>query len=132
MTCYPLNQGRYVIGDPAIFVKKNKEGDRWITMLWNTFYLDMNQFQQLTIDGITCYITRTAEGDYYYQGIGTDTGTLMIIQIDQLHDDRFHVNPDQQGIKFIEVDYEMTVCVDRFNLYFSNGLTIITNSDDMI
>lgn len=132
MTCYPLNQGRYVIGDPAIFVKKNKEGDRWITMLWDTFYLDMNQFQQLTIDGITCYITRTAEGDYYYQGIGTDTGTLMIIQIDQLHDDRFHVNPDQQGIKFIEVDYEMTVCVDRFNLYFSNGLTIITNSDDMI
>ena len=132
MTCYPLNQGRYVIGDPAIFVKKNKEGDRWITMLWNTFYLDMNQFQQLTIDGITCYITRTAEGDYYYQGIGTDTGTLMIIHIDQLHDDRFHVNPDQQGVKFIDVDYEMTVCVDRFNLYFSNGLTIITNSDDMI
>lgn len=132
MTCYPLNQGRYVIGDPAIFVKKNKEGDRWITMLWDTFYLDMNQFQQLTIDGITCYITRTAEGDYYYQGIGTDTGTLMIIQIDQLHDDRFHVNPDQQGIKFIDVDHEMTVCVDRFNLYFSNGLTIITNSDDMI
>ncbi len=132
MTCYTLNPGTYAIGDPAIFVKKTKEGDAWLTLLWATFYKDMNAFQHLDLSGITFYITRTAEGDYYYRGIGTDTGTLMIIKIDDFDDERFHFAKEQQGVKYFNTEVDVSVCVDRFNLHFSNGIDVITNSDDMI
>ncbi|RJX25856.1 MAG: hypothetical protein C4537_03855 [Acholeplasma sp.] len=132
MTCYSLNPGTYAIGDPAMFVKKTKEGDLWLKVLWDTFYRDMNRFQQLQIDGISFYITRTAEGDYYYQGIGTDTGTLMVIRINDVLDERFRFSNEQHGVKYFDCDHEVTVCVDRFNLHFSNDIHVITNSDDMI
>ena len=132
MTCYSLSPGTYAIGDPAMFVKKTKEGDLWLKVLWDTFYRDMNRFQQLDIDGISFYITRTAEGDYYYQGIGTDTGTLMVIRINELTDERFRFSKESHGVKYFDCEHEVTVCVDRFNLHFSNDIHVITNSDDMI
>lgn len=131
MTCYTLNPGKYAIGDPAIFVRKTKDGDAWLKRLWDTFYKDINQFQHLELDGVTFYITRTAEGDYYYQGIGTDTGTLMVIKMDEFQDERFHFSQGQHGVKYFQTDHEISVCVDRFNLHFSNGIHVITNSDDM-
>ncbi len=132
MTCYTLNPGTYAIGDPAIFVKKTKEGDAWLTLLWATFYKDMNSFQHLDLNGVSFYITRTAEGDYYYRGIGTDTGTLMVIKIDGFNDERFRFTKEQHGVKYFDTEVDVSVCVDRFNLHFSNGIDVITNSDDMI
>ncbi len=124
---YELSQGHYFIGDPAIFIRKNPEGDLFVQKLWDLFYLDMNKFQHLLIDGVSFYITRTAEGDGYFDGIGTDTGTIMIIRIDDLADDqRFHHEFPTRGCKILEVKDRDLVSVESFNIHFESGLSIRT------
>jgi hypothetical protein len=125
---YELKKGTYFIGDPAIFIRKNQNGEQFVKKLWDLFYLDMNLFQHLEIDGIEFYITRTAEGDGYFDGIGTDTGTIMIIRIDDLsQDERFHHQYPSRGCKLIEVIDKDGVMVESFNIYFDNGLSIRTH-----
>jgi hypothetical protein len=124
---YELKKGSYFIGDPAIFIRKNPEGDRFVQKLWDLFYLDMNQFQHFILDGVELYITRTAEGDGYFDGIGTDTGTIMIIRIDDLKNDtRFHSEFPTRGCKMLEVKDRDLVSVESFNIHFESGLYIQT------
>lgn len=131
MTTYMLKKGTYLVGDPAIIFKKNEEGTLLIRKLWEIFYKDMQAFQHLTLDGVELYITRTAEGDGYYQSVGTDSGTIMIICADDYEqDDRLNVTKDRRGMLTLNIADGETVSMERFNLYFSNGVTIITNSDD--
>ncbi len=124
---YELKKGTYFIGDPAIFIRKNLEGDRFVTQLWEVFYQDMNHFHHLVLEGVELYITRTAEGDGYFDGIGTDTGTIMIIRIDELNQDhRFMNHFPERGCHLLEVKEKDGIRVESFNLYFDSGLSIRT------
>ncbi|MDO9629419.1 MAG: hypothetical protein Q7I99_05900 [Acholeplasmataceae bacterium] len=125
---YLLSPGSYFIGDPAILIKKTPEGDRFISTLWDLFYRDMNLFQKLTIDNITVYITRTAEGDGMFNDIGTDTGTISIIKLNDIkNDSRFRANDILKGCHYLEITSEEKVTVTDFNMYFDNGYQVITN-----
>ena len=81
---YQLKKGRYFVGDPGYLIKKTPAGDKFIEKLWDSFYSDMNSFHKLVIDHITIYVTRTAEGDGFFDGIATDTGAIAIIDINQV------------------------------------------------
>lgn len=130
MTSYKLKAGTYLVGDPALIFKKDEAGTKLTQELWNIFYQDANQFQYLTLDSITFYITRTAEGDGYYQGVGTDTGTIMIIHVEEhIHDQRLNLILHRRGMLTLELPEDGFVEVDHFNIYFSNGQNIRTNSD---
>jgi len=130
---YILPKGTYFIGDPAMIFKKTKEGDELIQALWKEFYKDMNSFQCLVMDHIVIYLTRTAEGDGFYGTVGTDTGTIGIIEINQLKDDmRFKFDERLRGCHYLEVLDKEKVWVDAFNIYFESGYQIITNSDTII
>jgi len=130
MTSYKLKAGTYLVGDPALIFKKDEAGTKLTQELWNIFYQDANQFQHLTLDGITIYITRTAEGDGYYQGVGTDTGTIMIIDVEEhMHDQRLNLTLHRRGMLTLELPEDGFVEVDHFNICFSNGQKIRTNSD---
>ncbi|MDX9691009.1 MAG: hypothetical protein RBT45_01050 [Acholeplasmataceae bacterium] len=126
-TTYTLTKGTYFFGDPAILIKKTVEGDQFITRLWDLFYIDHNQFQHLTIDSISFYMTRTKGGDGRFNGVGTDTGTFIIIDISQIENDpRFIINKNVDFVKYITVEHEEKVTVDNFDIYFESGLTVIT------
>ncbi|MBU1142242.1 MAG: hypothetical protein KKH92_01200 [Firmicutes bacterium] len=125
---YKLSAGTYFIGDPAMMIKKTKEGDQFITTLWDLFYKDMNQFQKLVIDGVTLFITRTAEGDGLFGDVGTDTGTICIMRLEDItKDDRFNANAILRGCHYINVDQEDQVTVANFNIRFDSGYQVITN-----
>jgi hypothetical protein len=124
---YLLPRGTYVIGDPAILIKKTPEGDALITRLWDIFYEDHNQFHEIKIDNITLYLTRTKGGDGRFNGIGTDTGTIMIInQLYIEEDTRFRDDLNIQFIKVMTFEHDEKVTVDHFDIYFESGFTIIT------
>lgn len=126
-TTYELRPGTYVIGDPAVIVRKNDRGTAWTEKLWETFYLDMNRFHRLTIDGVTFMITRTAEGDGYFDGVGTDTGTIMILRTeDVMGDDRFQPSFPKHGCRYLSVTENDHVTVMDFNIFFESGLSIRT------
>jgi hypothetical protein len=127
---YLLTKGTYFIGDPAIMIKKTDEGDKFITTLWDLFYKDMNKFQKLTIDNVTIIITRTAEGDGLYGDVGTDTGTICILRLEDIQNDvRFNANTTLHGCHYLNVVSEEAVTVKDFNIYFDSGYQVITNSD---
>ena len=127
---YKLSAGTYFIGDPAMIIKKTIEGDQFITTLWDLFYKDMNQFQKQVIDGVTLLITRTAEGDGLFGDVGTDTGTICIIRLeDIIADQRFNANAILKGCHYLNVVQEDQVTVTNFNITFDSGYQVITNFD---
>jgi len=124
---FPLKPGLYAIGDPAMLIKKNAAGNVFITTLWNTFYKKPNEFQEMIINGISLYMTRTLGGDGIFSGIGTDTGTIMIICIDDIqNDERFKFNLQQTFVKYMLVKEDEWVTVENFHIYFKNGFSIHT------
>ncbi|TNF08147.1 MAG: hypothetical protein EP317_03630 [Bacillota bacterium] len=124
---YVLPKGTYVVGDPAILIKKSPEGNDFIEALWAIFYEDHNQFHEINLDGVKLYITRTKGGDGRFNGIGTDTGTIMIMNTLFLEDDsRFRDDLTVNFIKVLTFDKEETVTVDHFDIYFESGFTVIT------
>jgi hypothetical protein len=128
-----LPKGTYFIGDPAMIFKKTKAGDDLIQALWKEFYKDMNSFQRLVMDNVVIYLTRTAEGDGFYGTVGTDTGTIGMIELNQIkHDERFKSEERLRGCYYIEVTDTEKVWVDAFNIYFQSGYSIITNSDTIV
>lgn len=130
MTSYHLKQGTYLVGDPALIVKKDEEGTHLIQHIWALFYQDSNAFQHLNLEGVSFYLTRTAEGDGYYQGVGTDTGTIMIIHVeDHMHDQRLNLTRHRRGMLTLELPENSWVSVNHFNLRFSSGHYIRTHSD---
>jgi hypothetical protein len=125
---YNLKIGDYILCDPAIIVKKSKDGDIWIKKLWELFYKDMNHFHDIYLDSIHLYITRTAEGDGFFKEVGTDTGTLAIFEIETiLNDDRFHDPYDRKGAKVFHAEEGFYVEVKGFNIYLSDGYEVITS-----
>ena len=127
---YILSKGTYFIGDPAMIIKKTIEGDQFIKILWDLFYKDMNSFQNITIDSVSLFITRTSEGDGLFKDVGTDTGTICIIKLEDIkNDSRFNANAILNGCHYLEVLTEDRVTVSNFNIKFDSGYEVITNFD---
>ena len=125
---YILYEGLYYIGDPANIINNNKVGNEFLSKLWDFFYQDSDRFQHLILDGIEFYITRTLGGDGRFGDIGTDTGTIIIVDTQQLIKDfRFQVNFEQEGVHFLEVKEQEKVTCEKFSLYFESGYQIITS-----
>lgn len=125
---YFVKKGQYFIGDPAIVVRKNNEGDAFIQKLWDEFYKNPHEFREIELDGIFFYMTRTEGGDGRYSGIGTDTGTFWIIEISQLKDDlRFHIDLNPSFAKIMDLNEGEEIKVCHFNIYFENGFEVITS-----
>ncbi len=120
-TTYKLKKGSYFIGDPATIVIKNDDGEEFLKKLWDTFYKDHNAFQKLKIKGAKFLITRTEGGDGIFNGIGTDTGVIMIADIDELKDKRlFKDLNDLRNVKILSYDHDTSVSVKNFNIYFED------------
>jgi hypothetical protein len=72
-------------------------------------------------------MTRTLGGDGRFGDIGTDTGTIIIVDTQQLTKDfRFQVNFEQEFVHFLEVKDQEKVTCKQFSLYFESGYQIIT------
>ncbi|MFA6801438.1 MAG: hypothetical protein WCR19_04965 [Acholeplasmataceae bacterium] len=126
-TTYKLNKGTYFIGDPAVVVIKNDDGEAFLQLLWETFYENPNEFQYLNIKGSKFYVTRTEGGDGIFNDIGTDTGIIMIVNIKELKNHKiFKKELPTLRTKIITYDHDSFVCVNDFNIYFE-GFEIITN-----
>jgi len=123
-----LSKGRYYIGDPARIIKKNKEGDQLINQLWDVFYQDFNQFQQIKVDGLIFYMFRTEGGDGIFDGVTTDTGVLMIMNLDQIKDHvAFKQDLTIDGFKVIDIYSDTWAIVESFNLEIKGYLKIETH-----
>jgi hypothetical protein len=128
---YELKKGIYYIGDPGLIIKKSIEGTKLSEKLYEIFYQNMNLFQEVKIDQHQFYLTRTYEGDGYYDGVGTDTGLIVIVLIEPLkNDERFSIRLTQSGVKFLDVKEKDIVTVENFNIYFQSGLKVITNNQE--
>lgn len=124
---YKLKPGHYVICDPAYIIRKNKTGDQFNKKVITAFFKDMNKFHHLVIDGIECYMFRSLGGDGIFNGLGTDTGTFIIIETKQLNnDERFRQDYSNGHIITFETNEFITANVQNFNLFLSNGITVHT------
>ena len=122
-----LTKGRYYVGDPALIISKTKQGSMFIEKLWDLFYKDMNKFHHLTIDNIEVYAMRTEGGDGYFDGIGTDTGVIIIMEMSQLeHHDFFDKDLKEQGCKFVTLETDTEAEVVNFNLDIKGYLKVET------
>ena len=123
-----LTKGTYYIGDPAYLIKKNQEGDQFITKLWDLFYKDMNKFHELIIDEIKFYAFRTEGGDGIFDGIGTDTGVIMIIDMSKIKDHiGFKQDIKEHGCKIITLNEDVVASVKNFNLEIKGYINIETH-----
>lgn len=122
-----LDRGKYVICDPAFLLNKNEAGDELHQQLIVWFYADMNRFHHFKINQIDIYMFRTEGGDGIFDGVGTDTGTFVIVNIDQISDDeRFRHDFSVGKIIVFESDEPMKAIYEHFDLIFSNGIIIHT------
>jgi len=127
MTFYTLKPGLYYIGDPSRLFKKNEKGTETLEKIYDEFYKKPTEFQKIQIGMLTFYLTSTL-GDGIFNGIGTDTGLIMITNTDDLTDiDTFNQHIPEVGCKYIQVLEGLDVMVDNYNIYFSNGFNIIIN-----
>lgn len=125
MDSYQLKPSTYLIGDPGLIYKKI-EGRKLTDHLFEIFYKAPKRFQKMNIDGITFYITKTKDGDGYYDGVGTDSGTIMIIDLDAyLHDPRIHTLSNRKGILTLNFTKEVTVMVENHILLLKQDNEIL-------
>jgi len=125
---YTLSKGTYYIGDPAFIIRKTKKGDQFIKKLWEIFYKDMNKFHQILLDGVLLYLMRTEGGDGIFDGVGTDTGVIMVLEMSQLKDEEiFKQNIEPRGCKIITIDEDKTIEAINFNLEIQGVLRIETH-----
>ena len=125
---YKLSKGTYYIGDPAYIIRKTQRGDQFIKKLWNLFYKDMNKFHKIELDGILLYLMRTEGGDGIFDGVGTDTGVFMIVEMSQLKDeDIFKQNIEPRGCKIITLEEDKIIEVIDYNLEIKGVLKIETH-----
>ena len=127
MAQYTLNPGSYVICDPAYIIHKTREGLAFNDQLRIMFFKDMNKFHRFEIDGIILYMFRSLGGDGVFDGVGTDTGTIIIIETSQLQGDpRFKSDYTSGRILTFEAKEPVIATVENFDLTLSNGIFIHT------
>jgi hypothetical protein len=122
-----LSKGTYYVGDPAYLIKKNNEGDTFINKIWDLFYQDMNMFHLMHIDDIKFYVFRTEGGDGFFDGVGTDTGVIMIIDLAQTKDHiAFKQDIEERGCKIITLNEDTEAEVISHNLDIKGYLQVKT------
>ncbi|MGE4321286.1 MAG: hypothetical protein AB7E61_07550 [Acholeplasmataceae bacterium] len=125
-TTYELKKGSYFVGDPALITIKSDEGEAFLQSLWKEFYKNPNQFQLLQIKGVKFLVSRTEGGDGIFNGIGTDTGVIMILPTKYLGKKIFKKEITNAHYKILSYDHQTKVSVENFNIYFED-FEIITN-----
>ncbi len=124
---YRLTKGHYIICDPGYVIMKNKEGDHLIQKLIKQFYKNMNKFHRFKFQGVVIYVFRSEGGDGIFDGVGTDSGLIAIIETDQLKGDiRFKQDYSKGKIIAFEVNEPIIAQVEHFDLKLSNGIRIHT------
>jgi hypothetical protein len=114
-----LDKGSYVMADPGFIIKKNKEGTKFITKLWKIFYEKSREFQLIKINRIKIYITPTADEDSITNGIATDTGAIVIINLKYLKNHKiFKEKIHDKYTKILTFDKKTHMFVKDFNVEF--------------
>lgn len=127
MDQYILKPSEYVICDPAFILLKTKEGDAIYQQLIKLFYKAPNSFQHLVIEDISFYMFRNEGGDGIFDGIGTDSGTFVIVDIAQIKSDsRFRQDFTRGKIKTFKNNDDVMASFEPFDLNISNGIHIHT------
>ncbi|MCD4826845.1 MAG: hypothetical protein K8Q99_03610 [Acholeplasmataceae bacterium] len=122
-----LTKGFYYVGDPAYIIMKNKEGNDFIETLWKLFYKDMNKFHELVINDVKFYAFRTEGGDGFFDGIGTDTGVIIILDLNQVKGNPvFKSEFRENGCKIIHITEDTIAEVLDFNLEIKGYLKVET------
>ena len=116
-----MPKGTYYIGDPC-YINHGNAGYIWIEKLWDVYYNTKGHNGLLNIDGVNLFIQNTYEGDGVFDGYYVDSGTIAIININNLiNDERFDFhNMVIKGTKFVNFNEEI-------NIAFKEGLFNINN-----
>ena len=87
----------------------------------------MNRFHHIIIDAIDFYMFRSEGGDGIFGGVGTDTGTFVIVNIKQvIGDERFRQDFTKGKIIVFESNEDVIATYEHYNLSLSNGIYIQT------
>ena len=116
-----MPKGTYYIGDPC-YINQGQAGNVWIEKLWDEYYNKTEHNGFLSIDGVKLFIQNTYQGDGSFDGFYADSGTLAVINIDNLINDKrfnFH-NMLIKGARFIKFNEEIKIT-------FSDGVFNINN-----
>lgn len=124
-----LNPGTYFVGDPSLVIlKKGSEAIQFTNQLWKKVYEDQLRFKKIIIDGVNLYIMKSMSGDGVFQGIGTDSGVISIIDFKDMQNELlFRIPLVEKGFKWLILDCEASVFEENGILKFQNGLEINTN-----
>jgi len=125
---YHLNPGIYFLGDPALVMQKKGKAIEFANLLWDLVYADKIRFKEMKINGITLYVMKTKQGDGTFDGIGTDSGVIILMHRDSLSDPEYFKIPSlEKGFKWLNLDKLSFVKEEEGLLVFENGLKIDTN-----
>jgi hypothetical protein len=125
---YLLSIGKYFIGDPSLVIQKKGVAIKFINRLWDLVYVDKQTFKKIEIEGIKIYILKIKSGDGVYDGIGTDSGVISIIDIKDMKDSSlFHIPQVEKGFKWLTLDKETKVEEINGILNFDHGFQVNTN-----
>lgn len=118
---YFINKGTYLLVDPGLIVNKyHKKGNLFLEKLWHKFYKNPKKLKALKISRIKFLIWKTPEEDGVYQGVMTQTQTLILLDITYLERDIFKSNYNHSVTKTIEVLEACYIYIDRDDLMMSS------------
>lgn len=127
MKSYTLKSGKYFIGDISRLIHTNKKGTQFIESIWDELYDSNEMFLKISRKNNIFYLMRTNEGDGIYNGIGTDTGVIGVVDISGLKDSSiFTIPTNEAGYLIMDVIDSIEVLYKNGGLYFSNGFVIET------
>lgn len=127
MKSYTLKSGKYFIGDISRLIHTNKKGTQLIESIWDELYDSNEMFLKISRKNNIFYLMRTNEGDGIYNGIGTDTGVIGVVDINGLKDSSiFTIPTNEAGYLIMDVIDSIEVLYKNGGLYFSNGFVIET------
>lgn len=127
MKSYILTSGKYFIGDISRLININKKGTKFIESIWDELYDSNEMFLKISRKNMTFYLMKTREGDGIYNGIGTDTGVIGVVDTNKLKDTSiFNIPTNEAGYMIIEVIESIELLYNDGGLYFSNGFVVET------
>lgn len=125
---YVLNPGKYFLGDPSIVIQKKGVAIKFINQLWDKVFEDDIRFKKIIVDDIAIYLMKSIAGDGMFEGIGTDSGVICIIDFNHMQDELlFRIPTIEKGFKWLIFDTEVSVFEENGILKFQTGLEINTN-----
>lgn len=99
-----VKKGTYLLADPGLIVNKyHNKGNQFLDELWAKFYHHPKRLQSLKIKRIKFLIWKTPDDDGIYDGVATQSQTLMLLNRKYLDRDIFTKKYNQKFIKTIEI-----------------------------